>query len=153
MVYYGRRPELGLVHQSPGIPSRSFPPTKKHSGVPGPGDLVCQNHPTLLIQEAMMSLHDPFKAQAPPEAAQSPPSPSSETPGCGWLLPLPEDAHPRTKREKCGDEAPYKIRVVDYASDVEVNVCPRHKGEHDEIAAQLRAKGKSPYRTMRRKAS
>lgn len=97
-----------------------------------------------------MSLHDPFKV---PNTA-GPPSESTDStpPPCKWLLPLPEDAEPRTKREACGAPAPFTIRVKDFVSDAEVDVCARHKGEHDVTAANLRAKGKPQHRSMRRKA-
>lgn len=84
---------------------------------------------------------DPFRVPERPvrlvvsEDATSPPT-------CGWLLPLPEDAERGTKPEKCGDPAPFRIRVKDAVSDVEVDVCPRHKAQHDEKAASLRQKAK-----------
>lgn len=90
-----------------------------------------------------MSLRDPFNVRGN----------TADPPKCGWLLPLPADAPPRTKKTKCGADAPFKIRVKDYASDVEVEVCAAHKAEHDETAAQLRSRGKSKHRTMPRKAS
>lgn len=108
------------------------------------------DHPTLLTQEATVNLNDPFEVR---RAADSP-SESPPPPPCKWLLPLPEDAEPRTKQQPCGEPAPFQIRVKDFASDAMVDVCPRHKGMHDEIATSLRQKGRPVHRTQpRRKAS
>lgn len=95
-----------------------------------------------------MALSDPFKPMARPSPSTISQIPRKTLPKCGWLLPLPEDAERGEKPDKCGDPAPWKIRVKDPVSDVEVDVCNRHKAEHDEKAATLR-KGGGP----RRKAS
>lgn len=87
-----------------------------------------------------MSLSDPFKV----EATASPPSQDdTDTPKCGILLPVPPDAPARTKPQKCGAEAPFKIRVKDQVSDAEVTVCALHKAQHDERAASLRTRGRA----------
>lgn len=93
-----------------------------------------------------MTLGDPFRApERPVRLVQTDEGP----PTCGWLLPVPEDAERGTKPEKCGEPAHFKIRVKDAVSDVEVDVCPLHKAQHDEKAASLRQAAKR----SRRKAS
>lgn len=97
-----------------------------------------------------MNLRDPFKAPAlvsVPSSDESPPG--DDLPPCQWLLPVPEDAERGTKPEKCGEPAPFQVRVKDAVSDALVDVCARHKAEHHERAANLRHQGKRP----RRKAS
>lgn len=105
-----------------------------------------------------MNLRDPFSAperlvrlvEDVQEDATSPPDEASTAPpACGWLLPIPEDAERGTKAERCGEPAPFKIRIKDPVSYVEVDACPAHKAEHDEKAASLRQKAQKGQLTRR----